>query len=72
MTQYNNLNVELSNYQLNKLKSGIKTDSEVTLNLSSNLIVDSNDEINFHINYYQPIHKFQGFEKLLEVVHQLI
>ena len=41
------LNVELSNSQLNKLKSGIKNGTEVTLNLSSNLIGNSNDETNF-------------------------
>ena len=39
-------NVKLSNSQLNKLKSGIKNSSEVTLNLSSNVIDDSNDESN--------------------------
>ena len=33
MTQYNTLNVHLSNSQLNELKSGIKIDTEVTLNL---------------------------------------
>ena len=32
MTQYSTLNVKLSNSQINKLKSGIKHDSEVTLN----------------------------------------
>ena len=47
MTQYNMLNVKLSNSQLHKLKSRIKNGIEVTLNLSSNLIGDSNDEINF-------------------------
>ena len=47
MTQYNTLNVKLSNSQLNKLKSGIKTGTEVTLNPSSNLIRNSNDETNF-------------------------
>ena len=30
MTQYNTLNVKLSNFQLNKLKSGIKNGTEVT------------------------------------------
>ena len=29
MTQYNTLNVKLSNLQLNKLKSGIKNSTEV-------------------------------------------
>ena len=37
----------MSNSQLNKLKSGIKNGTEVTLNLSSNLIENSNDETNF-------------------------
>ena len=31
MTEYNTLNVKLSNSQLNKLKSGIKKGTEVTL-----------------------------------------
>ena len=34
MTQYKTLNVKMSNSQLNKLKSGIKNGTEVTLNLS--------------------------------------
>ena len=38
MTQYNSLNVKLSNPQLNKLKSAIKIESEVVLILSSNMI----------------------------------
>ena len=48
MTQYNNLNVKLSNSQLKKLKSGIKNGTELTLNLSSNTVASSNDETNFH------------------------
>ena len=44
MTQYNNLNVILSNSELNKLKSGIKNGTEVPLKLSSNNVGDSNDE----------------------------
>ena len=53
MTQYNMLNVNLSNPQLNKLKSATENGTEVTfgtdvtLNLSSNLIGNSNDETNF-------------------------
>ena len=47
MTQYNILNVTLSNSQLNKLKYGIKNGTEVTLNLSSKLIGNCNDETNF-------------------------
>ena len=44
MTQYNTLNVNLSNSQLNKVKSGIKNGTEVTSKLSSNVVGDSNDE----------------------------
>ena len=33
MTQYNTLNVKLSDSQLNTLKSGIRNGTEVTLNL---------------------------------------
>ena len=47
MTQYNSLNVKLSNSQLNKFKSGINNESEVVLRLSSNMIDDSNDKTNF-------------------------
>ena len=41
MTQYNSLNVKLSNSQLNKLKSSIKNETEVVLRLSSNMIGDN-------------------------------
>ena len=47
MTQYNTLNVKLSNSQLNKLKSEIKIGTELNLNLSSNAGGGSNDENNF-------------------------
>ena len=47
MTQYNTLNVKLSNSQLNKLKSGIRNGTGVTLKLSSNLVGDCNEENNF-------------------------
>ena len=45
MTQYNSLNVKLSNSQLNKFKSAIKNETEVVLRLSSNMIGDN--ETNF-------------------------
>ena len=51
MTQYNSLNVKLSNLQLHKLKSAIETETEILLRLSSNIIDNSNDETNF-------LHKF--------------
>ena len=46
MTQYRILNVKLSNLQLNKVKLGIKHDTKLTLNLSCDVIDDSNDETN--------------------------
>ena len=39
MKQYNTLNVKLSNSQLKKLRSAIKIRFEVTLNLSSKLLL---------------------------------
>ena len=47
MTQYNSLNVKLSNSQLNKLKSARKNENDVVLRLSSNMIYNSEDGINF-------------------------
>ena len=47
MNEYDTLNVTLSNSQLNKLKSGIKNDTQITLNLSSNALGESDNETNF-------------------------
>ena len=47
MTQYNSLNVKLSNLQLNKLKPAMKNGTYVILRLSSNMIGNSDDEANF-------------------------
>ena len=47
MTQYNTLNVKLSNSQLNKLKSAIKNETDAVLRLSSNMIGNTDDETNF-------------------------
>ena len=41
------MNVKLSDSQLNKLKSAIKNGTEVTLNLSANIIGGYNNENNF-------------------------
>ena len=46
MTQYNSLNVKLSNSQLNKQRSTIKTETEEVSRLSSNIIADKGN--NFH------------------------
>ena len=43
MTQYNSLNVKLSNSQLNKIKPAIKNETDVILMLSSNMIGNSDD-----------------------------
>ena len=45
MTQYNILNVKLSNSQLDKLKSAIKNETEVVLRFSSNMIGEN--EVDF-------------------------
>ena len=47
MTQYNSLNVKLSNSQLSKLKLAIKNENDVGLRLSSNVVGNSNDNTNF-------------------------
>ena len=59
MSQYNSLKVKLSNSQINKLMLAIKIEAEVILRLSSNIISNSDYEL-------------QIFLKLLKVVHQLI
>ena len=45
MTQYNSLNIKVSNSQLNKLKSAIKNETVVVLRLSLNIFGD--DKTNF-------------------------
>ena len=47
MTQYNRLNVNLSNSNLNELKSAIKKETDVVLRLLSNIIGNSDDETIF-------------------------
>ena len=47
MTQYNTLNVKLSNSWLNKFKSAISNGTKVTLNLSSSVVRDYYDENNY-------------------------
>ena len=52
MTQYNKINIKLSNSQLNKLKSAIKNETEVIIRIAPNMIGNSNDETNFMHEYY--------------------
>ena len=47
MTQYNSLDVKLSNSQLNKLKSSIINKTEIVSRLSSNMFDNSDDKNNF-------------------------
>ena len=47
MTQCSSLNVKLSNPQLNKLKSSIKNETNFVLRISSNMVGNSNGNINF-------------------------
>ena len=47
MGQYDTLNLNLSPSQLNKLKSGIENGTNVTLNLSWNVVGNSNDQPTF-------------------------
>ena len=46
MTEYNSVNVKLSNSQLNKLKTAIKNETDVVIRISPNMIGDSNDKGN--------------------------
>ena len=66
MTHYNKVNVKLSTYQLNKLKSAIKNENDVVIRLSLNMIGDPNDKTNF------PHELFVVFVKHLRIIHQLI
>ena len=61
MTQYNSLNVKLSNSRLNKLKSAIKNESEVVLKLSSNIV--GNNETNFPHELLIPDRQVSSFLK---------
>ena len=72
MTQYNTLNLKLSNSQLNKLKSAIKDGTNVTLSLSSNVAGDFSHKNNFRRKLLLTKPKFQGFVKLLQIIFELI
>ena len=72
MTQYNMLNVKLSNSQLNKLKFAIKNGSKVTLNISLNVVGDSNNGNDFPHKLLLINTQVSNIVKLLQMVHQLI
>ena len=60
MTHYNSRNVKLSNFQLNKLKSAINNATKLIQKLSSNMICNLNDGINFPQKLLQLIDKLLG------------
>ena len=68
MNQHSRLNVKLSNSQLNKLKSAIKNATEVTLNLSSNIVGDSDNKSNFP---HKLLLTNTQVSKLFQMVYQL-
>ena len=57
MIQYSSLNVNLSNSQLNRLKSAVKSETEVVLWLSSNMIGNSSDS---SVKQSDPAHFLKG------------
>ena len=70
MTQYNRVNVKLSNLQLNKLKSAIRNENDVAIRLSPNMIGNSNDKNNFPHEIL--LTRFLVFVKHFQIIHQLI
>ena len=70
MTQYNSLNVKLSNSQLNKFKSAIKNETEVVLRLSSNMIGDN--KTNFPHKLSLTNRQVSNLRKAFEIIYQLI
>ena len=73
MTQYDTLNVKLSNSQLYELESGIKNGNKVTLKISSNAAGDFNYENIFpHKLLLTNLTQTLRHIKLLQTVHQLI
>ena len=64
MTQYNSLNIKLSNSQLNKFRSAIKNENEVVLRLSSNMVGDN--ETNFPHKLLLTNRQFSNLRKAFE------
>ena len=72
MTQYSNLNVKMSNSQINKLKPAIKNETDVILRLSSNIIGNSDDGTNFPHKLLLTNRQVANLRKALLSTHQLI
>ena len=64
MTQYNSLNVKLSNSQLNKFNSAKKNETELVLRLSSNMIGDNKTNFPHQLllTYRQVVNIRKAFE----------
>ena len=62
----------MTNALINKLKSGIKNNTEVTLKISSNVIGDSNDESNFPLKLLITNRQVSRLRKVLQIILQLI
>ena len=71
-TQYSSLNVKLSNSQLNKLKSAIEDGTEVVFRLSSDMIGDSNDKINFLHELLLTNEQVANLRKVFQIIYQLM
>ena len=54
------------------LKSGIKNETQVTINLSSNAVGESNDETNFPYKLLLTNTQVSKIRKSLQIAHQLI
>ena len=72
MTQYNSLNLMLSNSQHNKLKPAIKIETEITLRQSSSMISKSDDETNFPHKLLPTNRQVATLWRLLQIVYQLL
>ena len=71
MTQYNRVNVKLSNSHLNNLKSTIKNENDVIIRLSPNMISDSNDKTNFPRELLLTDRQASSIRKAFSKIHQL-
>ena len=70
MTAYHSVNLNLSDFQLNKLKSAAKNATGITLKLSSDMV--GTDETIFCIIHYELIGKPQVFTVLLKIIRRTI
>ena len=72
MTQYNSLNVKLSNSQFSYLKSAIKNENDVVLRISSNMVGNSNDNSSFPHELLLTNRQIENIRKFLLITDQQI